>query len=204
MAKLSAKLSAASSAISPDASGGYSTTARQLPPPLENHRSVIFAALALHQYPECRAQVIADEEYLRWLIQEIRRYYPFFPMVGGRAREEFDWRGRRFRAGSWFLLDIYATNHHPRIWSEPAAFRPERFATWDGDPYSFVPQGGGDHGVTHRCAGEWLTISVMERAVRLLTTAMIYDAPLQDLSVDLSRMPAAPRSGLRISQVRPV
>ena len=82
--------------------------------------------------------------------------------------------------------------------------RPERFATWDGDPYSFVPQGGGDHGVTHRCAGEWLTLSVMERAVRLLTTAMTYDVPLQDLGVDLSRMPAAPRSGLRISQVRPV
>jgi fatty-acid peroxygenase len=85
-----------------------------------------------------------------------------------------------------------------------AAFRPERFANWDRDPYSFVPQGGGDHGVTDRCAGEWLTISVMERAVRLLTTAMTYDVPLQDLCVDLSRMPAAPSSGLRISQVRPV
>jgi fatty-acid peroxygenase len=167
-------------------------------------RFITFAALALRQYPECRAKVIADDEYLRWFVQEVRRYYPFFPMVGGRAREGFDWRGRRFPAGSWFLLDIYATNHDPRIWSEPAAFRPERFATWDGDPYSFVPQGGGDHGVTHRCAGEWLTISVMERAVRLLTTAMTYDVPLQDLGVDLSRMPAAPRSGLRISQVRPV
>jgi fatty-acid peroxygenase len=167
-------------------------------------RFITFAALALRQYPECRAKVIADDEYLRWFVQEVRRYYPFFPMVGGRAREGFDWRGRRFPAGSWFLLDIYATNHDPRIWSEPAAFRPERFATWDGDPYNFVPQGGGDHGVTHRCAGEWLTISVMERAVRLLTTAMTYDVPLQDLGVDLSRMPAAPRSGLRISQVRPV
>jgi fatty-acid peroxygenase len=167
-------------------------------------RFITFAALALRQYPECRAKVIADDEYLRWFVQEVRRYYPFFPMVGGRAREGFDWRGRRFPAGSWLLLDIYATNHDPRIWSEPAAFRPERFATWDGDPYDFVPQGGGDHGVTHRCAGEWLTISVMERAVRLLTTAMTYDVPLQDLGVDLSRMPAAPRSGLRISQVRPV
>jgi fatty-acid peroxygenase len=116
-------------------------------------RFITFAALALRQYPECRAKVIADDEYLRWFVQEVRRYYPFFPMVGGRAREGFDWRGRRFPAGSWFLLDIYATNHDPRIWSEPTAFRPERFATWDGDPYSFVPQGGGDHGVTHRCAG---------------------------------------------------
>lgn len=166
-------------------------------------RFVVFAALALHQYPDCRAKAAADDEYLRWFVQEVRRYFPFFPMVGGRVREEFEWRGRRFDRGAWFLLDIYATNHDPRIWDEPAAFRPERFATWDGGPYSFVPQGGGDHDSAHRCAGEWLTISVVERAVRLLTTAMSYDVPLQDLGIDLSRMPAAPASGVRISRVQP-
>ncbi|MCF6509809.1 cytochrome P450 [Blastococcus sp. MG754426] len=166
-------------------------------------RYVAFVAVALHQYPECRARVSGEEEYRRWFVQEVRRYYPFFPMVGGRVREEFDWRGRHFPVGSWFLLDIYATNHDPRIWDEPAAFRPERFAGWGGDPYRFVPQGGGDHDTAHRCAGEWLTISVMERAARLLTTAMTYDVPLQDLSIDLSRMPAAPSSGVRLTKVQP-
>ncbi|MBY3553281.1 cytochrome P450 [Modestobacter lapidis] len=165
-------------------------------------RFITYAALALHQYPDCRARAAEDDGYLRWFVQEVRRYYPFFPMVGGRARREFEWRGRRFSPGSWFLLDIYATNHDPRIWAEPAAFRPERFGSWDGDPYTFVPQGGGDHDTTHRCAGEWLTISLVERAIRLLSTAMTYEVPLQDLSVDLSRMPAAPSSGMRISRVR--
>ena len=61
---------------------------------------------------------------------------------------------------------------------------------------------GGDHGSGHRCAGEWLTIAVVERAVRLLTTAMTCDVPLQDLSIDLSRMPAAPASGVRLTRVR--
>ncbi|CCG02649.1 cytochrome P450 [Blastococcus saxobsidens] len=74
-------------------------------------RYVAFAALALHQHPDCRARVREDDEYLRWFVQEVRRY--------------------------------------------------------------------------------------------LLTTAMSYDVPLQDLSVDLSRMPAAPASGVRISRVRP-
>jgi fatty-acid peroxygenase len=167
-------------------------------------RFIAFAALALHQHPEFRTEVARDDARLRCFVQEVRRYYPFFPMVGGRAREELEWRGRRFARGSWFLLDIYATNHDPRIWTEPGAFRPERFAAWDGGPYSFVPQGGGDFEAAHRCAGEWLTISVMERAVRLLTTAMTYDVPLQDLSVDLSRMPAAPAGGVRVTRVRPV
>jgi fatty-acid peroxygenase len=164
-------------------------------------RFITFAALALHQHPECQAKVV-DDDYLRWFVQEVRRYYPFFPMIGGRSRKAFHWRGSHFPAGSWFLLDIYATNHDPRIWTDPAAFRPERFAAWDGGPYTFVPQGGGEHETGHRCAGEWLTISVMERAVRLLTMAMTYDVPLQDLSIDLSRMPAAPASGVRITRIR--
>ncbi|TFV55693.1 hypothetical protein E4P41_16850 [Geodermatophilus sp. DF01-2] len=32
--------------------------------------------------------------------------------------------------------------------------------------------------------GEWLTFGLLERAVRLLTTAMTYEVPLQDLGVD--------------------
>jgi fatty-acid peroxygenase len=167
-------------------------------------RYVTFAALALQQYPDCRERVVTDDGYLRWFVQEVRRFYPFFPAVGGRALEDLEWRGRRLPAGTWFMLDVHATNHDPRIWRDPAAFRPERFADWDGGPYSFVPQGGGDHGTGHRCAGEWLTISLVERAVRLLTTAMTYDVPLQDLSVSLSRMPAAPRSGMRLGRVRGV
>lgn len=164
-------------------------------------RYIVFAALALHRYPDTRAQLADGGEYSEWFVNEVRRYYPFFPMVGGRVRQEFDWRGRRFQPGAWFLVDLYATNHDPRIWDEPGAFRPERFATWDGDPDSFVPQGGGEYEDAHRCAGEWLTIRVMQRAVQLLTTAMTYEVPLQDLTVDLSRMPAAPSSGLRISNL---
>jgi fatty-acid peroxygenase len=174
-----------------------------LRPTVAISRFVVFAALALLQHPDARARVAADDEYLRWFVQEVRRFYPFFPMVGGRVREEFGWRGRRFEPGAWLLLDTYATNHDRRIWAEPAAFRPERFATWDGGPYAFVPQGGGSFDAAHRCAGEWLTITVLERMVRLLTTAMTYEVPLQDLSIDLSRMPAAPASGVRLSRVRP-
>jgi fatty-acid peroxygenase len=91
----------------------------------------------------------------------------------------------------------------PRIWETPAAFQSERFATRDGGPYSSVPQGAGEHSTAHRCAEEWLSISVLERAARQLTSPMTYDVPLQDLSIDLSRMPAAPASGVRIARVRP-
>jgi fatty-acid peroxygenase len=164
-------------------------------------RFVVFAALALHEHPENR-DLVADDEHLGWFVQEVRRFYPFFPAVGGRVRTQFEWRGEQIPPGTWMLLDLYATNRDARRWDEPDGFRPERFRTWDGSPFDFVPQGGGDHATTHRCAGEWLTIELVKRAVRLLSSAMRYDVPPQDLTVDLSRMPAVPRSRFVIDNVR--
>lgn len=140
-------------------------------------RYITFAALALHRYPECRHRVQSgDEDYLEWFVQEVRRFYPFFPAVGGRVLEEFEWRGVRFAKDSWVLLDLYGTNHDPRIWGDPQVFGPERFRDWNRSPFNFIPQGGGDFDLGHRCAGEWITIQAVKTAVRLLASAMDYDA----------------------------
>lgn len=167
-------------------------------------RYVVFAALALHEHPGCRRGLLeGGDDYLELFVQEVRRFYPFFPFVGGRVLNEFDWRGRCFAKGTWVLLDLYGTNHDPRVWEEPGAFRPERFRRWDESAFDFIPQGGGDHYLDHRCAGEWITIELTKRAVRLLTGSMHYEVvPEQDLRVDLSRMPAMPRSRFVISGVR--
>jgi fatty-acid peroxygenase len=168
-------------------------------------RFVIFAALALHEHPEYRQKLQAGgDDELELFVQEVRRFYPFFPFVGGRVRNEFDWRGHHFAKGTWVLLDLYGTNHDARLWEEPSAFRPERFSRWDGSAFNFIPQGGGDHHTGHRCPGEWITIALVKRAVHLLTTAMRYDVPEQDLRIDLSRMPAIPKSRFVIKHVRPI
>ena len=164
---------------------------------------VTFAALALHDYPGCRQKLRAGEDgYDELFVQEVRRSYPFFPFVGGRVRDAFEWRGRHFAEGAWVLLDLYGTNHDDRIWGDTQEFRPERFLDWDGGAYDFIPQGGGDHHEGHRCAGEWITIELMKVAVRFLTGSMRYDVPEQDLRVSLSRMPALPESRFVISGVR--
>ena len=100
------------------------------------------------------------------------------------------------------LLDLYGTNRHPDPWEEPDQFRPERFATWEGDPYTLIPQGGGDHHTGHRCPGEWIIIRLMKTAVGLLTRETAYQVPHQDLHVSTSRIPARPRSG-SVLRVRP-
>ncbi|WDZ84823.1 cytochrome P450 [Micromonospora cathayae] len=173
-----------------------------LRPTVAVDRYVVFAALALHEHPAWRERVRAGEAETEQFVQEVRRFYPFFPMAAARVRRPFEWQGQHFPRGRRVLLDLYATNHHPDLWPEPGRFRPERFADWSGDPNSFVPQGGGEHWTGHRCAGEWLTIALMKEAVTLLTSAMRYDVPQQDLTLSLRRMPALPASRFVLDGVR--
>ena len=166
-------------------------------------RFITFAALALHEHPAWWERLqSADEAELTGFVHEVRRFYPFFPMVGGRVLTAFTWHGLRFEPGLWVLFDLYGTNRHPDLWPEPDVFDPGRFRAWDGSAFDLVPQGAGDYGIGHRCPGEWVTIELMKAALRLLTSAMTYDVPEQDLRIDLSRMPAIPRSRLVISNVR--
>lgn len=164
-------------------------------PTVANARFMTFALLALHRHAGTRSQLAEDDDYLEAFVQEVRRFYPFFPVIAGKARTPFTWRGHRFEAGDMFMLDLYGTCHDEASWDNPMTFRPERFLDWSGDPYTMIPQGGGEHLANHRCAGEWVTIDVMKAMLRTLARDINYDVPEQDLSVDLSQLPALPKSG---------
>ncbi|WP_420473922.1 cytochrome P450 [Noviherbaspirillum sp. ST9] len=165
-------------------------------------RYMTFSALALHRFPECRDTIRGNgADWLECFVQEVRRFYPFFPSVGGRARHAFDWRGTHFPAGTWVLLYLYGTNHDQRIWGDPEVFRPERFRNWNRNAYRFVPQGGGEAATGHRCPGERLTVALAMTAARLLATGMDYDVPDQDLRIDMARIPAIPKSRFVIANV---
>ncbi len=164
-------------------------------------RYVVFSALALHEHPQCRQMVAQDDDYAGWFVHEVRRFYPFFPVVGGKVREAFDWRGHHFDKGAWVLLDIYGTNRDDRSWEVPEVFQPNRFRDWDGSPFNLIPQGGGDFYSNHRCPGEWITIALMKQAARRLAL-LKFDVPEQDFSISLSRMPTLPKSGFVMRNVR--
>lgn len=174
-----------------------------LRPTVEVDRYIMFTAHALHQHPHLAARLRAgDDELVEPFVQEVRRYYPFFPMSAARVRRTFDWRGVRFRRGRRVLLDLYGTNHHPALWPEPGRFEPARFLGRPGDPFDFVPQGGGDHLPGHRCAGEWITIGLMKVALGALTRSVEYDVPPQNLRVGLRQMPTRVASGFVLRRVR--
>ncbi|MEX6505995.1 cytochrome P450 [Jiella sp. M17.18] len=161
-------------------------------------RFMTFAMLALHDHPEMRERLERDDAFLEAFAQEVRRTAPFFPVVAGIARRRFSWRVHDFEEGDRFMLDLYGTCHEERHWTDADVFRPERFLDWPGDAYTMIPQGGGEHVVNHRCAGEWLTIDVMKAMLGVMVRKVDYDVPAQDLSVDLSQLPALPASGFLI------
>jgi fatty-acid peroxygenase len=164
---------------------------------------ITFEALALHEHPEEKEKLQnSGEEYTELFIQEVRRYYPFFPVLTARVKEDFLWNGHDFRKGNLVLLDIYGTNHHPDIWEKPDLFYPERFKNREENFYDFIPQGGGDYYRGHRCPGEWLTIEVMKVVLKFLVNKIEYTVPKQDFQYSMVRFPSLPRSRFVISDVR--
>ena len=165
---------------------------------------IVFAAHAMHEQPEVRQRLATGEEdYAERFVQEVRRFYPFFPSAVARVRRDFNHKGYSFNQGTRALLDLYGTNPDARTWNTPEAFQPDRFLTWDGSPFNFIPQGGGNPAVTHRCPGEGIAVELMKAAVGFLTRDITYDVPDQNLELDFSRLPALPRSRFVVSSVRP-
>ncbi|ORE91394.1 putative fatty acid beta hydroxylase [Stappia sp. 22II-S9-Z10] len=167
-------------------------------------RYVMFAALALHQHPQIAVTLAgAPRERRIAFAEEVRRLYPFFPLVGGKVKAPFTWDGHTFDAGDWVLLDLYGTNHDPRRFADPDVFMLDRAISWRDQGFDFIPHGGGDATTDHRCPGEQFTVSIMAEATRLLLDEMSYTVPPQDLTVALDKMPAKPESGLCIADVMP-
>ena len=167
-------------------------------------RWVTFAALALHRHPHYLPRLRAREPgMLQSFAQEVRRFHPFFPAIAGRVREPFEWRGHRFAQGDRVMLDLYATNHDPRLWEHPDRFEADRFLARTPSPYDLVPQGAGEYPRTHRCPGENPSIALLMSAIDQLATRMEYQVPEQDLHYRLDRFPAIPKSRFVIEDVRP-
>ncbi|WP_282020685.1 cytochrome P450 [Planomicrobium okeanokoites] len=166
---------------------------------------IVFGALAIHQYPEMKPKLQADENnFSKLFAQEVRRYYPFAPAMAAKANRDFIWHGYHVKEGMLVVLDLFGTNRHPDHWENADEFIPERFENWKGSPFAFVPQGGGDHHAGHRCAGEWMTVMVMQSFFKYLTENITYKVPEQDLSYDMARMPTMPKSRFIISEVQKI
>ncbi|MBT0585189.1 cytochrome P450 [Alteromonas oceanisediminis] len=166
-------------------------------------RYVCFCAFALHKHPEYHSTLAnGSDDDIHHFVQEVRRYYPYFPFAAAKVARDFTWQGYRFEQGTRVLLDLYGTNRAPGMWRQADEFNPERFAKRENDAFALIPQGGGFYDKHHRCAGEWITLALMESAVRFLTSSMTYRAVNSHVSIDLTAMPTLPDDGFLMTAVK--
>ncbi|MCF1685923.1 cytochrome P450 [Tetragenococcus halophilus] len=130
-------------------------------------------------------------------IQELRRYYPFFPMVPAISTRDVDIDGYLVPEGSWVVLDLYGTNHDGRSIDDPDSFVIDRYVgktkqiSYD-EEYEMIAQGGGDFRAMHRCAGEWITLHTLRVFSDNLVNHYEFSVPEQDWTVPMNKFPTFP------------
>jgi fatty-acid peroxygenase len=149
---------------------------------------VAYAVLAMAADPTLRLRLArGDPGYLEPFAHELRRAYPFVPVLAAEATRDFSWRGHDVREGQRVLLDVYGSQHDPAAWKDPDRFDIERFVGRDPGPFELLAQGGGDVRTGHRCPGERLTVVLLMAAARRLAAAPW--TLVGDVTVGLRRMP---------------
>src|SRR5947209_8730685 len=157
-----------------------------------------FSGHALALWPAYRERLAGgDPAFAEAWAHEVRRFYPFVPILGGKTPAAVQLDGEQLREGAMVVLDVYGQLHDGELWEEPYAFRPERFLDREIGAFDLIPQGGGDPRTGHRCPGEQVVVAVLGAlAVRL--ARLDAELPPQDLDIALHRIPALPASRVRL------
>lgn len=177
-----------------------------------------WAALELARRPELRrdleAEVSGGELTIEGLdrmplltqtVMEVKRLCPILPVIFGKARREFEFKGRTVPAGWAVFWGLRSTHLDPNVYAGPETFDPSRFSPSRAEhmkhAHAFVPQGPGpDEG--HKCPGtDYATYFMKTFIAVLLRGGTTWEVPEQDLSYRWGQIPPEPRSGLRVSVV---
>ncbi|WP_424185454.1 cytochrome P450 [Actinokineospora sp. G85] len=156
-----------------------------------------FSAHAMHLWPHTRDRVAHDDRYTLAFADEVRRFYPFAPFLGGVAVRDFDVAGERVPRGAMVILDVYGHNHDPALFREPYTFDPARFEGREIGQYELIPQGGGHPATGHRCPGEDIVVALLSVLAPRIARLEV-EVPDQDLEIPFDRIPTRPRSGFTV------
>jgi fatty-acid peroxygenase len=157
-----------------------------------------FAVIELARSPE-HGPALAEPgaRTARWhFVDEVRRTAPFVPALAGRVRRDTTFRGHRLAQGDLVVLDVPGTNH--RSWGDPGLFRPARFAERTPNAFEHVPQGGGDPREGHRCPGEPVAMTLLDRTLQAFA-GMVFT--ISGGATSLRRIPASPAGRLVVTSV---
>jgi cytochrome P450 len=117
--------------------------------------AVAWAIERLIRHPQQLERLVAEidagngDEYMQAVISETLRTRPVVPMVVRVLEQPMHLGGHQLPRGTRVVPSIHLTNHNPRVYEDPKAFRPERFLDSQPETFSWIPFGGG----IRRCIG---------------------------------------------------
>ncbi|XP_077214514.1 xanthotoxin 5-hydroxylase CYP82C4-like [Tasmannia lanceolata] len=133
-------------------------------------------------------QDIKDLVYLQAIVKETMRLYPAAPMaIPHEAIEDCYIGGFHIPAGTQVFVNLWKVHHDPRVWSDPADFRPERFLTrhinmdLKRQDFDYIPFGSG----RRSCPGMSLAFHVMHLMLARLLHSFDMVIP-SNVPVDMS------------------
>ncbi|MGN7226663.1 cytochrome P450 [Dietzia maris] len=174
-------------------------------------RFAAFAAVALTENPGWAARIreassaagrLSDIPEAVAFAHEVRRVYPFVPMLPAMATSDFEVHGCPVHRGERVLLDLLGTDTDPDHWDDATTFDPERFMGVDDVEQleAFIPQGGAGVRTGHRCPGEKLAVAALSAAVAALSRPEVrISRDPDDLTFPWTRMLTRPATGVRVT-----
>ena len=102
------------------------------------------------------------------VVNETLRVRPVVPIVVRVLQEELQVGAHMLPAGTRVVPSIYLTNRNPRVYEQPAEFRPERFLGGAPETFSWIPFGGG----IRRCIGASFALLEMKLILRTVLSEL--------------------------------
>lgn len=179
-------------------------------------RFAAFAGTALVEHPEWVERIrraaearggFTDVREAIAFAQEVRRVFPFVPMLPAFATKDTTIQGCPVGKGERVVIDILGTNTDPNHWPDAEAFNPQRFLDIEGldtladyeKLEAFIPQGGADVRTGHRCPGEKIAVTALSATVVALCQPGVQIAGSQeDLTFDWTKVLTRPDTGVRV------
>jgi cytochrome P450 len=128
---------------------------------------------------------VAKLPYFQCIVNETLRLFPISPIICAHmSSEDTVVGGFEIERGTLLLANAWALQRDPKVWDDPASFKPERFEGLQNEGWKFVPFGMG----RRQCPG----VTMANRVVSMTLAALLQCFKWERLGEEMVDLTEAP------------